>query len=225
MNNECNLTLNAALQRIKNIGVDFKTLIDVGASDGRWSKNALRFWPALHLVLFEPNRVHQQALYSFAAFGPGMDRAHVLPRVCSRAEEPVVFDGDDPWGGRVLPTDDGSSRAAVKALSVDRAVLETGVPGPFAIKLDVHGHEFACLDGARETLKSTNLAIIEVYLHDIDGTGVKTFSAIVEFMVAAGFRPIDMFDFMTRPMDGTLWQFDMAFIPANHLTFSNIGYQ
>lgn len=222
MNNQCNLTLNGALARLKNIGVDFETLIDVGASDGRWSKNALNFWPGVNLLMFEPNLVHSQALAQFALHyllrtGKG---AVVREYVCSNALASVSFDDSDPWGGAV--------REGASQKSSSKIDYEVGLWFPnqsYAIKLDVHGHEIECLDGARETLKNTSLVIIEVYLHDIDGTGVKTFPHIIDRMAYFGFRPIDMFDFMVRPKDGTLWQFDMAFVREDHPTFSKIGYR
>src|SRR5438067_8913981 len=55
------------LRLLAQIGVEPATIVDVGASDGRWSELARAVFPAAELFLFEPQPVHAAALERFQA--------------------------------------------------------------------------------------------------------------------------------------------------------------
>src|ERR1051326_9091564 len=55
-------TLDGALDRLRSRKIDVATVIDVGASDGRWSAELLRVYPRAQYLLIEANGVHEPAL-------------------------------------------------------------------------------------------------------------------------------------------------------------------
>ena len=61
------LSTPAALGRIAARGLEIRTVIDVGASDGRWSLQAERLWPDARFHLVEANPVHEDRLRRLCA--------------------------------------------------------------------------------------------------------------------------------------------------------------
>jgi hypothetical protein len=55
-------SMEAALQRCVYRGLNVKTVIDVGVSDGRWSAMCLNYLPEAKYLLFEPQEPHQIGL-------------------------------------------------------------------------------------------------------------------------------------------------------------------
>ena len=55
------------------------------------------------------------------------------------------------------------------------------LPGPYLIKLDTHGYEVPILCGATETLRNTNLLVIETYNFRLIGNNL-LFHEIIAYM-------------------------------------------
>ena len=87
------------------------------------------------------------------------------------------------------------------------------------IKLDTHGFEIPILEGASETLKSTELLIIETYNYQLTPDSLKYFQ-ICEYLSQLGFSSIEMVDHALRSYDYSFWQMDTFFIPSSRKEFS-----
>lgn len=206
----------AALARIRARGLEIRTVIDVGASDGRWSLAAQRIWPEARFHLVEANAVHEAALgrlcarraafsYTLAAAGPADGR--------------VAFDASDPFGGQAAP-DDGARRPLLPQRSLTSIVRELQLAPPFLIKLDTHGYERPILDGAAALFAATNLFVIEAYTFELR-TGSLRFHELCRLMEQQGFRAIDLAGPLWRPKDQALWQFDLFFVPTTRPEFAD----
>jgi FkbM family methyltransferase len=224
-------TLQAALARIAKRGIEIKTVIDVGASNGSWSETAETFWPdaRYHLIeAFEHWRPDLESLmrrkpnYSFtlAAGGPHDGKTLFTNSV------------EAPFGGTADVGKDCSDAWPVPMVSIDaevgrydlKAPFEVGrydLKPPFLIKLDTHGFEREILAGASTTLLLTNLLINEFYNFQAPD---KRFPPMLDLVENLGFRCIDIFDLMWRPRDDAFWQFDAAFVPCGRPEFSFTAY-
>ena len=58
------LSLHTALKRCTGRGLQVRTIIDVGASDGRWSLAARKFFPHARCLLIEAQESHKKTLRS-----------------------------------------------------------------------------------------------------------------------------------------------------------------
>ena len=56
-----------------------------------------------------------------------------------------------------------AARKVVRQTTIDHEIGASSLPGPYMIKLDTHGYEVPILCGATETLRNTNLLVIETY--------------------------------------------------------------
>jgi len=211
--------MEGLLARAAARGTDVRTWIDVGASDGIWSRGARRHFPQSQFLLFEPLAEHQPALAALKS-------RHGFDSIAAAAgrERGLMF-------GFVDPLLDGSGVAAPGAVdtrtvpveTIDRAISVRGLVGPFAIKLDTHGHEIPVLEGAAATLAQASLLVIEAYNFPLTPDSLR-FHELCAWLEARGFRCCDLADPMRRPSDGTLWQMDLVFARTDDPIFATNTY-
>src|SRR5712691_2933633 len=66
-------TRKAALGRLQARHIPVRTVIDAGASDGRWSADALRFYPKARYLCIEAQAAHEGALKALASQNSRME--------------------------------------------------------------------------------------------------------------------------------------------------------
>ncbi|MEQ8791119.1 MAG: FkbM family methyltransferase [Pirellulaceae bacterium] len=200
---------------------DIGGVIDVGASDGRWTELVMRHFPAADYLLIEAQGgPHEEKLRALKARHRNVD---YLIAAAGDHEGVLHFDARDPFGGLASDTPFESGDIEVPAVTIDRVVEERGLPGPYLLKLDTHGFETPIFEGARRTLEQTSLIIVEVYNFTLCD-GALRFPEMCAFLGERGFRPLDLFDVMHRPKDGALWQFDLLLGRADDKEFSSNCY-
>lgn len=195
--------------RVEKQGGDYDTIIDIGASDGRWSRISKAIFPkALH-ILVEPNKYHQKGINRFVDEYP---RAIHIPMVAGEKGGFVAFDGSDPFGGGVTGAKEATG--LLEQTSVDEITssidLKTGL-----LKLDTHGYEVPILKGASKTLKHIDAIVIECYTRKINPESLR-FWEMSKYLWELGFDCVDMIDPLFRPADGALWQMDLIFVKRNN---------
>lgn len=208
--------MEKAISRRAANGLDVKTVIDVGASNGSWSKMTKQFFPNAYCFLIEANPVHAQALLAFKSQNANVD--YILAAAGDSSGE-IYFDAKDPFGGQASHLPTTSHHITVPMTTIDEQVTQKRLSPPFLLKLDTHGFEVPILEGARNVLKSTNLIIIETYNFKLAPDGLR-FWEICSYLESKGFRPIDVCDPMHRPSDQALWQMDFFFVPETHHDFA-----
>jgi FkbM family methyltransferase len=214
-------SMRAGLQRAADRGIEVGTIIDVGASDGRWSDLALASFPNARSLLVEMNEEHVPGLLAFKQRRPGAD--YVLAAAGAKVGHIHINITDDPFGGAALPAEAAGSKR-VPATTIDHEVASRGLPGPYLVKLDTHGFEVPILEGAHKTLREASLLVIEVYNFTLM-PGALRFHEMIARLDAAGFRPIDLCEPMYRPKDGAFWQCDLFFARSDRREFASNTYE
>ena len=192
------------------------TIIDVGASDGQWSRMAHGVWPEAKLLLFEPNPVFKRALADMVISGACVARAIACQH--SDGFSTVRMNFEKPYQGVYDLGDEMHEAGAPEVVTVPVATIDHEVewrklPGPYLIKLDTHGREHDILAGARETLKQAGALVIEVYTWSQGPSSMRMAELIPMIEMAHGFLPSDLCEPMRRPYDGRMVQCDMLFEP------------
>jgi FkbM family methyltransferase len=208
-------TMDAALRRLSSSHPDISTLVDVGASDGRWSVNARRHFPGAAFLLFEAlESQHGSALRALAK-----DPAYrvVLAAAGDRAGT-IHFNAEDAFGGAASTAATGAGDIVVPMTTIDAEVERRGLRAPYLIKLDTHGFEVPILAGAEATLTNTSAIVIEAYNFPIHPDALM-FPDMCRHLMERGFRVVDLVDVMRRPRDSALWQFDLVFTRADRPEF------
>jgi FkbM family methyltransferase len=206
-------SLLGSLRTAANIGLSPAAILDVGAARGEWSLQAVQVWPNARFLLIDPLEENRSALarvvgqmrdsafeMSVAGLEVGSTTIHVHPDL----------DGSSLYEERER-TVAGTSRT-VAATTVDRAVLDHHLAGPYLLKADVQGAELAVIDGAAHTLRQTELIVLEVSLFDFFLGAAPQLEDVVAAMKARGFVVWDIYGMGYRPIDGALAQADIAFV-------------
>lgn len=215
--NDQDPTLRNALRRLKKHDIPFNSFIDVGASDGIWSRSLAEHFPGKRHILLDANKTHLPA----------------LAKVCQEYENwsfrftavggesgTLYFDDSDPLGGHLSETPLAEYYKPCPVATIDEIVAEEKLSGPYMIKLDTHGVEIPILQGAQHTLELTNLLVIEAYNFTFGGPAVP-FWELCRQMFQLGFRPLDVFDILYREVDHAFWQFDLLFARNNLPLFAD----
>lgn len=190
---------------------DIRTIVDIGASDGRWTKECMRHFPNANYLLMEANAIHQPALQSFCDRN---SNASFSVAVAGSEEGQVSFDLTDPFGG-IASFDAPPESEKLPMTTIDGELSRRALQSPYLLKFDTHGFEIPIIEGASETLSKTQVIIMEAYNFQLSNECLK-FWEICAFLDKEGFAPIDLAEPMFRPGDSVLWQMDLMFVRKDH---------
>lgn len=214
-------TMEGAFRSILQRKHSFNTVVDVGASDGRWTRSLMRYFPLCQYLLIEAQPVHADALRKFSDENKNI---HVVMAAAGESPGHIYFNAEDPYGGQASHTPYASNNIQVPVTSVDREMRSKGLVGPCLLKLDTHGFEVPILKGAAHTLSNTDVIIMECYNFGI-APECLLFFEMCDYMRRIGFRCIGLVDPLHRPCDHALWQMDLVFVKENRPEFVNRSYQ
>jgi len=214
-----NFSLEAALLRLAQRSVEIETVIDVGASDSRWTQTVRPFYPNAFFLLIEANLFHESKLQSYVQRVPMTD---FVLAVAGNQEGKIFFDKSDPMGG-IASSVAQEGYVQLPMTTVDAEVQRRNLQPPFFLKLDTHGFEIPILEGAIQILEQTTLLLIETYNFQIQPHSLR-FHEMCTYLETKGFRPIDIIEPLHRPEDQALWQFDLLFMRTDRQEFQNNTY-
>lgn len=213
-------SLVPALKRLRTLIGAPGTIIDIGASDGKWSEMARTVFPNPFVLAFEPLQERWQALDEWCRRD---GRAHVSRCVAGAAPGQVTFDVSNDLDGSSV-ADRPENARTIPLVTVDQEVARFALPGPYLLKLDTHGYELPILDGARQTLAEASAVIVEVYNFRLTNSSLM-FGEMCQHLLEAGFRCSDVFDILRRPDDELFWQADFVFLRNDHPAFQRTTYR
>jgi FkbM family methyltransferase len=208
------------LSSLKQRGVYANTIIDVGASDGRWSNGILTIFPEANFFLIEANSTHKDKLDKFKQKNQNVD--YILAAAGEKLGQ-LYFDNSDPFGGLAMTEKKSENNIQVPVVTIDHCVCENNLDGPFLLKLDTHGFEIPIFNSALKTKKDTNIIIVEAYNFKIAKESL-LFYEMCEYMKKNGFRCSGLIDVCHRPKDNFLWQMDLIFVKETRNEFIDNNY-
>jgi FkbM family methyltransferase len=216
-----NYSLEAALSRSKWRNTDIKTVIDIGASDGRWSLVAKKYFPQAFYFLIEARQEHEAALKKVRSNHQNLD--YLISAAGDKVGQ-CYFDASDLFGGLASHNPFDQNCITVPITTIDIEIQTRKLLPPFLIKLDTHGFEVPILEGANQTLKNSELVIIEAYNFQLTNDSLK-FYELCGYMEQKGFRCVDFSEPVHRKKDKAFWQVDLFFIPFKNVIFDSNSYQ
>ncbi len=214
-------TMEDGLARARNRDLNVGTILDIGASDGKWSRLAMHHFPEADVVAFEPLAERREALEQLKKRNPKFDF------VLAAAGDQKGFVGFNVAGdldGSGISDNATQNTRSVPMTTIDIEILDRQLCPPFLLKLDTHGFELPILVGASKTLAETKLVIIEVYNFQLTSKSL-LFHEICTYMLSLGFRCGDVVDPLFRVHDQAFWQMDIFFFPTQSPMFQYEGYR
>lgn len=193
------------LKSLKRAGLQPANIIDVGVHTG--TPDLMTAFPKAHHFLVEPEAAHAEAIAAAYA-----DIPHTLVAAAASDRDGTAELTAEHRGGRSEVThsrleaiegrSDTGAASQVRLARLDTLVRESGLSGPYLLKIDTDGHELEVLAGAEQTLRESAIVIIEAPLHTLTER-----AAAVE---AAGLRLFDIIDLAYY--HDTLSQVDLVFL-------------
>ncbi len=199
------------LQRLRALGFTPRTIYDVGAFRGYWTKAARKVFPDADYFLFEANPENTPGLsetgerFFVAALSTdeGAAKEFYLPRNATATgaslykEKTRHYEGDNL---RVVP---------VTTRRLDALAKEHKLPPPDLLKLDVQGAELDVLAGAGDLLAQTDAIIAELSFLPYN-EAAPLVADVIAGLGRLGFKCADICE-ISRAANGSVMQIDILF--------------
>ncbi len=204
------------LQDVKMRGLKCRSILDVGANTGSWSKMASDIFPDCNFYLIEPQIEMKHHLESFC--NENKNARYFLAGAGAKKEKLTLTIWDDLSGSSFLPAEDerlknDGKQREIDIITIDEMILENKIGTPDLMKLDIQGFELEALKGAESTFGKTEVYILEVSLFSYeDVPGLPDFAEVINFMRDRNYVVYDFPGFLRRPSDGALGQCDICFV-------------
>jgi len=186
-------------------------VLDVGASDGRWSESVMHFWRDARYLLIDPIE------YGGKLTHPTWMWHHVVAGDCRSS---TLFDiSPDLYSSGVYRGAD----ATLKCMAPLHDVVPADAEHIF-LKLDTHGFEPEILEGLQPFTSKVCGIQTELYARHLTPTAPNMLEMLNK-LDELGFRLVCMFDVMNRYMTTELWQVDGIFFRKDHPIFNVNHYR
>jgi len=202
---------------IKNMGI--KTVLDVGAHEGKTALQFLELFPGAEIHSFEPipdcfaklceKTAHQSRCHAYnVAVGAekGTISFHQSNYSPSSSILPMAKAHE-----QAFPFTAGGTEIKVEMTTLDDFTEAQKLVGPFALKIDVQGFEWQVLMGATQTLEKVRLLIVETSFVELYSEQ-KLFTDLYGWLTKNGFVYNGSFDQLFDPSNGFPIQQDAIFI-------------
>jgi FkbM family methyltransferase len=212
MSASTNLSKGHSLQRVRDLGLRPRTVIDVGVATG--TNGLYGAFPDVRYVLIEPLEESRPFMRQITQQYPGSIAIHAAAGRAPGEADFVVDPGLS--GSSFLLSHKSGELRKVPVVTVDSVVREHGLEGPFVLKLDVQGFEIEVLEGSVETLGRTDLVIAEASLWaDLKKQPMPRLIELISWFDQKGFVVYDIAQIIRRKLDDAITEMDLVFCPAD----------
>jgi FkbM family methyltransferase len=161
--NQDDMDVNGELRLLRDIVPRAKTVFDVGANLGRWTRAALKINPHLRVHCFEPSNATFESL--LANHFPAQVACNHFA-LGEHAGQAALYTVDDCSGVNSLYRREvegfrSDKTETVSVRTLDEYCSEHGIEQIDLLKIDVEGHELAVLRGSREMLRQGKISAIQ----------------------------------------------------------------
>lgn len=207
--------MDCFLSDVAERGFRPRSILDVGANEGVWTRRASAVFPGASFLLIEPQHEMNASLEAVAR-----DLTNVRFIQAGAGAQKGVLTltvSVDLQGSSFLAAEDAAStnmeRRPVPIITID-SLYEDGGDFPDLVKLDIQGFELEALRGAQTLFGRTESFILEVSLYEFM-PNCPIMSEVIAFMSQRDYEVYDIPGYLRRPFDSALGQVDIAFARTN----------
>ena len=197
----------AGLRSLSARGFSPRTIVDIGAYEGGWSKMAKETWPECGILMFEPNKAKTAILTQLAKDLNCRVFDHLLgAEDGSKVAFNVMETGSSIMAERSCVTREVEFRTLTTLDSL-RLQLEE----PALLKIDAQGYELEILKGASSSIQSFEAVLLEIAIIEINECA-PLLHEVTAFMDKLGFIASEILEIHRRPLDRAMSQIDVFFL-------------
>jgi FkbM family methyltransferase len=207
-----NASVARLLNSLKGMGMAPRHIIDIGANHGGWSRTALSIFPKAYISIFEP----QQRLAEYLADlerNPNI-KIHYKGVGDFNGTAPFTFHDRDDSCSFIYVSEDaqvrGFRQSEIEICKLDTIMRNCDFGAADIVKIDAEGLDLQVLDGAGETLSTTEIVLIEASVSNPDYPNSAL--AVIQKMDCLGFRLFDLTDLNRTPTRNLLWLVEAVFV-------------
>lgn len=208
-------TKQDSLERFKKMGLPMETVLDVGVLNA--SPDLMKAYPDKLHLLFEPIiEWNEQIILNYREMGIEYEIINIAVsdrNGMATLELSTVYPGQPVTHARIVDQPrPGLEKRDVPTATLDMLLQHRNI-SPYLLKIDVDGAELAIIAGAKKTLESCSIVIIEAH--------VDNFLLRSHAIEERGFSLFDIVDFCYY--DDRLAQFDLIFINTQMIDDRKLG--
>jgi len=210
---------NKSMERLKELGFKPKTIFDIGAYKGDFTKLCLKLWNDTNVVCFEPLKDKYENLEKWSKEDKRIKVIHGL--LGDENNDNVKFN-ESETASSVL--DEYISKDFKteyhKMRTLDFCIKEFNLNIPNLVKIDTQGFEFQIISGLLQNLNKVDIIIAELNHIDIH-KNVKLAEDVINLLYTNDFIIYDIVEIHRRPFDNAIWQTDFMFVRKNSFLREN----
>ena len=199
-----------AYARLAEKGFQPRSIIDVGAYEGNWTRMAKRLFPASPVLMVEAQASKVPLLQRVCAEHQDVT---LVSAVLAATEGQAVTFYEMETGSSLLPEQSDVERIEAHLSSRTLDGIAADLDGPLFLKIDVQGAELEVLAGGARTLDRCEAVQLEIAVLPYN-RGAPTFLEVIQFMDERDFVPYDLAGW-SRPNGVDLVQIDLLFVRRN----------
>ena len=192
-------------------GFHFKTIYDIGAYKGDWTRGLKTVLPGANFYLFEANKEHESELSKTGS--------KYFLEVLSSSEESHQWWSISGTGDSLFRENHIFYKEIEPVMrstrTLDSLIAENNLPRPDLIKIDVQGGELEVLKGGQDSVKDAAVIILEIPIVEYN-VGAPNISEYLAYMKVIGFLPLDILE--VHHSDGLLVQIDIGFAKKSYIS-------
>jgi FkbM family methyltransferase len=209
-----------ALRHAKARGFLPGSVIDVGASNGQWTRECRAVFPEAQYLLIDPLDANKPAL---AAIAREETRVSVWSGAVGAVPGNLVLHCHGDQSSFFPSKDFLGTEKQVEVRTLDSFLTTAKLPSPLLIKADVQGYELEVLKGAKRCLENTELLLLELSFRRYYEGGALAHE-VVSFLGERDFCMYDICTYIQRPADNELVHADLMFVRRDSQLVAREGW-
>lgn len=221
----CYFEIYNTLFRIKSMNIIPKTIIDIGANRGMFSKTANYLFKDTKIIAFEPLKECYEELKKLNSIIPFFECYNCA--IGNKKEKGQIFKSSYDYSSSLLemadlhkeafPVSKKTSVEEIEIISLDEALKNKDLVKPILIKIDVQGYEDFVIEGASKILEKTDIIICELSFQKLYNNQV-LFDSIYARLKKMNFIFSGSLNELVHPKNYGILQIDGLFIKNNFKT-------
>jgi len=174
----------------KNININFKSVLDIGAYEGQWSRLFTNIYPDANILMIEANKEKEKILKEIGNY-----RIALLGEKDNETVDYYKCLNGVPTGNGIYPENTEYEFKPEKRRTITLPTLLGSEKGFDLIKMDVQGSELNIIKGALPIIKKTKYLLLELQTYPYN-KGAPQIEEVISYLHRLNFGFIDLFDLM-----------------------------